>query len=366
MNIASGIKDLLYLHDCVIIPNFGGFLLNYQSATIHPVTHTFSPPSKTLAFNRNLISNDGLLANHIARKNRISYDDALNDINSWVREMRSKLEKGGTVNIDETGSFILDNEGNLQFTPDNNVNYYGDSFGLGSFSSPAIIRNRVAEEKKQEAPVVIPVSQPSRFRQLRRAAAIFLPAAIIASALLVSLINTDNSIDDKISYSGILVSCNRNAAQNEKPSNQLEPINETIVDTTAVEDQEPDTTVYISEPEKPQVPETKVASQTTPTNVPPQKSFDDPSRRFHSRFKSPDTPEMRYYIIIGSFNTLASAEAKVEELRTGYYEDSFVVSTSKVGTYRVSAVSYFGFDKAKMQLQTIKSTLNKDAWILHM
>ncbi|MEC8853074.1 MAG: SPOR domain-containing protein, partial [Bacteroidota bacterium] len=32
------ISDLLYLHDCVIIPGFGGFVGNKKSAFIHPVS----------------------------------------------------------------------------------------------------------------------------------------------------------------------------------------------------------------------------------------------------------------------------------------------------------------------------------------
>ncbi len=350
MNIAPAIIDLLYLHDCVIIPNFGGFLLNYTSASIHPVTHTFAPPSKTLAFNSNLVVNDGLLANHISRKSRISYDAALKEINAWVREMHAKLQQGEFVKIEDAGSFILNREGNLQFTPDESVNYYGNSFGLGTFSSPAIIRTRVTKDKSPAEPVIIPVTQRSRFLQLRRVAAIFLPVAIIAGAMLVSLLNTNKSPNDKISYSGVLVSCNRGATTVENQSeNQLIHVEEVPADTTSMAENAPDTTVYVEKME-----------------LPPGKSFNDPSRSFHSKFKAPDTPEKRYYIIIGSFNTLKAAEQKVEELRINYYEDSFVVSTSKIGTYRVSAVSYFGFDKAKIQLATVKKQLNADAWILHM
>ena len=354
MNIATSIKDLLYLHDCVIIPNFGGFLLNYKPASIHPVTNLFTPPAKTLAFNRNLIVNDGLLANHIARKHHITYNEALTAINSQVRQMRHDLEHGKPVIVGDAGTFTLDRQGNLQFTPDESINYFGDSFGLGSFTSPAIIRN--ATPVKHEEPARISIApeaqQPSLYSRLRRVAAILIPAAIISGAVLVSFLNTDRSIDDKISYSGILVSCNRT------PTNET-PVSVTPVEESSIENiTPPDTTVHVGAQEVP--------TATTPTNQPPQKQYNNPSRQFVSRFKAPQTPEKRYYIIIGSFNTLESAERKVEQLRTTYYEDSYIVNTSKQGTYRVSAVSYFGFDKAKMQLSTIKQQLNKDAWILHM
>ena len=67
MTIANYLKDLLYRYDCVIVPNFGGFITNNTSAQIHRSTHTFYPPSKQVGFNVNLSYNDGLLANYIAK-----------------------------------------------------------------------------------------------------------------------------------------------------------------------------------------------------------------------------------------------------------------------------------------------------------
>ena len=56
--IDKHINELLYNHDCVIVPEFGGFVTNYASAKIHPVQHTFTPPSKNIVFNKNLKNND--------------------------------------------------------------------------------------------------------------------------------------------------------------------------------------------------------------------------------------------------------------------------------------------------------------------
>ena len=54
MNLATYIKDLLYRYDCVIVPDFGGFVTKRISAKISENTHQFFPPSKQLSFNRNL------------------------------------------------------------------------------------------------------------------------------------------------------------------------------------------------------------------------------------------------------------------------------------------------------------------------
>ncbi|MBA3284223.1 MAG: SPOR domain-containing protein, partial [Nitrosopumilus sp.] len=59
MKIDQHISQLLYHHDCVIVPGFGGFVTNSQPARIHPVQHQFYPPSKSLGFNIHLRRNDG-------------------------------------------------------------------------------------------------------------------------------------------------------------------------------------------------------------------------------------------------------------------------------------------------------------------
>ena len=51
MKVEKHISELLYDHDCVIIPELGGFVGNYTPAQIHPVRHTFTPPFKNIIFN---------------------------------------------------------------------------------------------------------------------------------------------------------------------------------------------------------------------------------------------------------------------------------------------------------------------------
>ena len=47
------ISELLFLHDCVILPDFGGFVGNPQSAKLNKITGILSPPSKQILFNAN-------------------------------------------------------------------------------------------------------------------------------------------------------------------------------------------------------------------------------------------------------------------------------------------------------------------------
>ncbi len=66
MDVTAFIRELLFGHDCVIVPGFGGFIGNYTPARIDKRTGTFYPPVKQISFNRNLNHNDGLLVGKIS------------------------------------------------------------------------------------------------------------------------------------------------------------------------------------------------------------------------------------------------------------------------------------------------------------
>ncbi len=133
MDIKTFIRELLFGHDCVIIPGFGGFISNHIPAQIDKSAGTFYPPVRKISFNRNLNHNDGLLAGRISEKMGINYGEARAVIEEFAADLRRKLERGEKVIFDHIGSFVNNEEGNIQFEPDSEVNYHLDSYGLGSF-----------------------------------------------------------------------------------------------------------------------------------------------------------------------------------------------------------------------------------------
>ena len=144
------ISALLYDHDCVIVPELGGFVANYAPAKIHPVQHLFTPPSKNIVFNKNLKNNDGLLASHIAGTENKTYPEALKYIQHFVQDTGLQLKKGGRVTIAEVGTLFLDVERNIQFEPDTTVNHLPEAFGLPGFQSPAIKRETIGKRIEKE------------------------------------------------------------------------------------------------------------------------------------------------------------------------------------------------------------------------
>jgi len=137
------INELLYLHDCVILPGFGGFVANYKSAQIDESTNSFMPPSKNISFNRNLSKNDGLLINKLVDKTNVPYVDAEKTVSFFIEDLNVKIHRGDKVYFDGLGVFYRDSQHNLQFEPNLKTNYLVDSYGLQSFTfSPISLVNK--------------------------------------------------------------------------------------------------------------------------------------------------------------------------------------------------------------------------------
>ena len=51
MNLYNSVYQLLKENDCVIIPDFGGFVANYFEAKVDLPTQEFYPPGKRIACN---------------------------------------------------------------------------------------------------------------------------------------------------------------------------------------------------------------------------------------------------------------------------------------------------------------------------
>ena len=97
MMIEKHISALLYRYQCVIVPGFGAFLTETSSARFNELTGTYSPPKKMISFNSQLKNNDGLLTNHIALEENLSYDSALTSIKEKVLIWVETLEKNETL-----------------------------------------------------------------------------------------------------------------------------------------------------------------------------------------------------------------------------------------------------------------------------
>lgn len=184
MKLDSYISELLYHHDCVIVPGLGGFVVNYKPAQIDEIKNTFYPPSKSISFNKNLRNNDGLLINHIATHTNKQYNTVDRLIEEHVAEINQALKLKKRFSFTEIGSLYIDRENKLLFEPENKLNYLTDSYGLSVFQKQPIIRTTIEEkitkEFKDRTTPLVAVKEKSNTRKWAIAAAITIPLTFFA------------------------------------------------------------------------------------------------------------------------------------------------------------------------------------------
>ena len=149
MSIFKDISHLLYYNDCVILPNFGAFVLKSKSAYIEE--NEFFPPSKYVSFNSMLKDNDGLLAKFISEERKISYKKSLKLISDEVKLLNEKLSEDLIFDTEYLGIFELKEKNTLIFNPDFSINFDSSVFGLNSFVRQPIINisSKRAADKSQ-------------------------------------------------------------------------------------------------------------------------------------------------------------------------------------------------------------------------
>ena len=126
------IGDLLVQHNCVVVPNFGGFVAQRVAAQFDTKNGVILPPRKSVLFNRQLITNDGLLSAAYAQQSKVSYEEAQLVIAQTIENWGKALKDGKRIAIDRVGILFADKERNICFEQDRFYNLLLSSFGLGS------------------------------------------------------------------------------------------------------------------------------------------------------------------------------------------------------------------------------------------
>ena len=307
MQLTNYISDLLYRYECVIIPGFGAFLTRHQSAFIDNETNTFFPPAKIVSFNKQLQTNDGLLANYIASVDKCSYEDALKKIRVFTLKVSSELEDGANVVFKNIGEFFLNEEQSVQFIPMEKQNYSTSAFGLSTVVSPSIKR-----EEYKEIAVVLEEKAPIQFTPEKRAARPYLKYAAIAVIAFSAM-----GLGSLKLYEGQVQK--HNFAERQRAN-------------TLVENKIQEATFVMETP-------LPVLSLQLPKQT------------------------GKYHIVAGAFRIEENADKKVDQLRAKGFSP-VKMEVNRYGLHQVLYGSYEARKEALTQLSTIKNTENPDAWLL--
>ena len=147
------IEELLYKHQCVIIPKFGAFISNRKSAQMAE-DKTFDPPKRELSFNPSLTSNDGLLIKYISEQTGIEYNLVEDYVNLAVEGWKRILKQDQTLNLEKIGTLRLVGENRISFEPADDVNFLTDSFGMAPFVPHEVTASDLKIEENQIRPTL--------------------------------------------------------------------------------------------------------------------------------------------------------------------------------------------------------------------
>jgi hypothetical protein len=308
MKIEQYISQLLFRYQCVTVPGFGAFLTEFQSAQLDENSHSFYPPKKMVSFNPFIKNNDGLLANHLAQAEKISYEIAVDIIHNEVSHWKTKIQEFGSFSVKNVGDFSLNSENNIVFVPIDQINYLTASFGLSSFVSPAVKREVYKEEVEQleeKAPVIFTPEKRRNYSVLKYAAVFLLSAGITGTVGY-------KYYENKIAQETLIVETNVQKKVNQKIQ---------------------EATFYISNP-----------LPAVTLTVPEEK--------------------LPYSVVAGAFRIESNAEEQYQRLLELGFKKAKRLAPNKHGLFPVVYGSYSTYSEAHEAMKNIQKLDNKYAWLL--
>ena len=182
-NVEKYLSELLFEHNCVIVPAFGGFVARSSSSYFAKTGNALFPPYKSIVFNKNLSNNDGLLAGYIMQKESATYQQANTIIENFVSNCRQLLETQKRFEVSGLGVLYKNNENTILFEQDVRINYNPNAFGLPVVSAIKLIREEKVVEVKPELQYrqITPAQKPKTVRRIIIAA---LGAVLIITLIL--------------------------------------------------------------------------------------------------------------------------------------------------------------------------------------
>lgn len=385
--IWNNIKELLYQHDCVIVPNFGGFVCNREHARIDQVSHLITPESKRVMFNQNLKSNDGLLAQQVAVSLNISYNEALSQLEDLVNLLRKQLEETKQLDINAFGSFRLNADANYVFLPDKFNNYLYSSFGLVPLQATTVVdmvkrsnkRTGLFKDRKE----IKPAKNLAKSKSIGFKVLVSCVVVLMAINSYIFLGDGDLFKQTALSTTGInswfdsLMSSNEghtNIPEVKSPNNPVKsstPIVEDSTDAKALEDYSRELTTlniaetftYLSKQAPIFGDYTFLEDGSLMVNPPIAAETESPTPIVEEQTVNAKTGTYHYYVIGGVFCKEINARAFFNKLKKQGF-DAHLILNKRLNCNRVGYKRLDNKEEAIALMDSIKATENPDAWVL--
>ncbi|MHA8093778.1 hypothetical protein ACMH5Q_02660 [Aquirufa lenticrescens] len=314
------LEHLLYEHECVIIPQFGGFVVNAQDFQFNAKEGKIYPKRKCVAFNEKLKTDDRFLTTEWAKKQSISQKEASIEITAISKDLKSQISTQGYLTIGELGAFTLNSENRLSFSPNPDFNADLSVFGL----FPVGLGHTLPKEKKPVLEVV-PVAEdlpsytpePSPIK-VSRSTYVYALIAFIIGGLGAFFLTEPSSQQSQSSLNPI-------------------KIEKKVASPVAVAAPVVPAPVQVDSVQK------KVVE--APTEVAP-------------------TNQDVIYLIAASFQSLKQAEKGLKEFKSrGFDQAEIILKDEQTKFYRISLGTEHSMDAGYAKASELKASKKVDIWV---
>ena len=358
LRIITHIERLLLTHDCVILPKFGGFVLQTLPATYQEEEHLFRPMRKEVMFNITLQHTDGLLSvvtdRQIGRGHRlrdpesymqtygVDYRKAQLMLEEDIEALNVSLEQDKRITLGRIGTFSIGEEGQTIFTPGDSGVFNADSYGLPSFHFPVL---RSLEEEREEVALLAGKKKKDVFYIPVSRKLIRVVAASAAAVALFFVVSTPVKEVNLSAYTASFVPTEMINYRFEEPVSQPEEIQISQVDEMVAE----------VTPKIEATKETEIAKAPSAPEVRKEVAVPAPKAELVATKKM-------YHIVIASFPTEEQANEYISGVdRTQCKNVSKVV---RDGKYRIYADKFNNRADAESYMATLRKIEKyKDAWL---
>lgn len=314
IQLESIINQLLFQHNYVVIPSFGAIKGELVGSEVDEISNSIKPPRKVLTFDQSVkIDKDRLLQQSVAQHLDLTSSLAEEQINDYVEQLTKKLAQLGKYRLEGVGEFTLDVSKQIEFTQLNEVNFFGDSFGMPELFYKPILRDKTMTKEQPNHKKAIkkaPVTKSSDVsiskevdQKSNKAVYVIIPAIVLVAVVGFFLLHKKGHLDDQALQSG------------NEASVQVDEVG-LVEDTSSTTEVEEDTTV-----------DTLIGD------------------------------DMQFYIITGVFSTEENAQA--------YIDTHDGCQIEQQGEYfRVFVEKYATKEEALNHLPDFKSVYGENLWVL--
>lgn len=150
IELAKHIELLLLEHNCVVVPDLGGFIAQEIPAQYIEEENIFLPPYRTVCFNPQLTLNDGLLAQSYMKIYGINYPEAMRIIEQAVETLKSSIETEGGFELQNIGRLTYNITQHYDFTPNEAGILTPSLYGLDATPAISYVEESATKHYREE------------------------------------------------------------------------------------------------------------------------------------------------------------------------------------------------------------------------